>query len=178
MSLCNRIQINAYRTSLRSDCFFPPALLSDFGSTQVQRDTERPGGREGREGRACPCTPCCFTEVQRQALDDKRPVGRSVGRLGPYRPIARRGHYSLRSGGICVKLWRLKSCCRSWRSFDSRHCCPGDGPSVPRSTKEPALTREGGRMKALASLFSCRYRHAAGLPSCRSPTGTAKHAVR
>jgi hypothetical protein len=142
MNLEDQKRIQAYRTSLRSDCFISLPFCRTWVALKSSGTLNARAGEEGERAGLALVTPCWFTKVQRQALDDKRPVGRSVGRLGPYRPIARRGHYSLRSGGICVELWQLKnSCYRSWRSFDSRHCCPGDGPSVPRSTKEPALTR-------------------------------------
>ena len=112
-----------YRTSLRSDCFIYLPYCPSSGALQFRRTPDaRERGKRGRAGLAL-VTPNGFMEIQRQADDDERPVGRSVSRLGPYRPIARRGHYSLRSGGICVELRQLKTAVGLGAPSIPRHCC-------------------------------------------------------
>lgn len=107
------------------------ALLSHLSSTHGDLDTGHPGGRGGREGRACPCH--SNMEIQGQALT--LTPGRSDQSVGwGHRPVARRGHYSLRSGGICIEVWRPE-----------RHAIGLGAPSIPvvsQSVMNPASMRD------------------------------------
>ena len=146
----NRHPINSEEVLMQEHS---PARVKDFASlrqlsnlpschTRVPLELARaPDTREGAEGERAGLALVTPNRRFKDKLRNRHPVGRSVGRLGAQRAHSSAGtlltpqrrHMRGTPGSCC--------CCRSWRSFDSRHCCPGDGPSVPRSTKEPALTR-------------------------------------
>ena len=85
--------------SLSALCPASPVL--EHRSTADTRE-----GGEWKEGRACPCSSMGMEGSRTSSKADTRSVGRSVG-WGQW-PNTRRGSYSLRSGGICVKIWRIK----------------------------------------------------------------------
>lgn len=83
MRLESKNRIQAYRTSLRSGCFISLPFCRTWVALKSSGTLNAREGEEGERAGLALVTPSWFSEIQRQALDDKRPVGRSVGRLGP-----------------------------------------------------------------------------------------------
>lgn len=100
-----------------------PSNLPSCHTQEPSKLARAPDTREGAEGERAGLALVTPNRRFKDKLRNRHPVGRSVGRLGARKAQSSAGTLLTPQRRHVRGTLAAESCCRSWRSLDSRHCC-------------------------------------------------------